>query len=356
MPRLASLRHPLPWLALAALLAAVAVWHLERARVGVETRAVTAGRTPATLYTATGAGPAPLVVVAHGFAGSRQLMAASSLHLARAGYTVLAYDSEGHGRNPVPMSGDVTAIDGTTRLLVEELLRVLDAGLALPESQGGAALLGHSMASDIVVRAALADSRVDAVIAVSMFSEAMTAAEPERLLMISGQWEGRLREVSLAAARQVEAGVAEGETAVAGEVRRRAVLAPLREHLGVLYSATTLRESERWLNAAFGRDGEAPLRATGRWILLLLLAIVLAFRPIAGLLPAPRPPLSPVTAGRFWTAILLPAALAPLLGVLLYQPLLPVLVADYLALHLALYGGLQLALLRRSPLAGSQAR
>ena len=354
--RLAPARHPAVWLAVAGLLAALALWQLERARSGVALRPVAIGSTPATLYTARGAAPAPLVVVAHGFAGSRQLMAAISLHLARAGYSVLAYDSEGHGRNPEPMSGDVTAVDGTTRLLLEELGRVIDAGLALDESAGGVALLGHSMASDIVVRAAVDDPRVDAVIALSMFSEAMTPRAPERLLMINGEWEARLREVSRAAARQVEAGVDEGETALAGAVRRRAVAAPRREHLGVLYSATTLRESERWLDATFDREAGArtALHPTGRWILLLLLAIVLAFRPLVAWLPraAAAPP--PAPPRRFWAAVVLPALAAPVVGVLVYRPFLPVLVADYLALHLALYGALQLALLRRSPVAGSR--
>jgi hypothetical protein len=37
-----------------------------------------------------------------------------------------------------------------------------------------------------MLRAALADSRVDAVVAISMFPGAMTAQAPDRLLMVSG--------------------------------------------------------------------------------------------------------------------------------------------------------------------------
>ncbi|MHA7816020.1 MAG: alpha/beta fold hydrolase [Pseudohaliea sp.] len=353
---LAPRRHPVAWLLLAAGLALAALWHLEQAREGVETRPFRAGDTPGTLYLARDReGAAPLVVVAHGFAGSRQLMQALSFHLARAGYTVVAYDSEGHGRNPLPMSGDVTAIDGTTRLLVAELRRVVDAGLALAESDGGVALLGHSMASDIVVRSALADARVDAVIAVSMFSEAMTATAPARLLMVSGAWEGRLRAVALDAVRQVDPDAEENETVGTGAVRRRAAVAPGREHLGVLYSATTLEETTRWLHDTFGRDGDPALRPTGAWILVLLAAIVLAFRPVTRWLPAPLPPPAEATPRRFLLAVAAPALLVPLVAVAAYRPFLPVLVADYLALHLALYGVLQLAVLGRSPLAGSRA-
>jgi esterase/lipase len=358
--RLDPRRHPVAWLLLAVVLALAALWHLEQAREGIETRPLTAGGTPGTVYQARDrAGPAPLVVVAHGFAGSRQLMQALSLHLARAGYTVVAYDSEGHGRNPLPMSGDVTAIDGTTRLLVAELRRVIDAGLALPASDGRVALIGHSMASDIVVRAALADPRVDAVVAVSMFSEAMSATAPARLLMVSGEWEGRLRSVALEAARQVDATARENETVGIGAVRRRAAVAPAREHLGVLYSPTTLEETTRWLHDSFaagdGPGRDPAVRPTGAWILALLAAIVFSFRPVAGWLPRPLPPPAEAGSRRFLLAVAAPALLVPLVAVAVYRPFLPVLVADYLALHLALYGVLQLAVLGRSPLAGSRA-
>jgi alpha-beta hydrolase superfamily lysophospholipase len=81
----------------------------------------------------------PLVVIAHGFAGSRQLMAAWQLTLAQAGYVTASFDFEGHGRNPVPMSGDVTSLDGTTQLLMDEIGRVTDTVL---EETGAAAARG----------------------------------------------------------------------------------------------------------------------------------------------------------------------------------------------------------------------
>ena len=116
---------------LAFVLIVLSVIRLEGGRSGLEISPMRIGATPATLYRRPGA-IGPLVVVAHGFAGSRQLMQAYSLTLAQAGYIVLAFDFEGHGRNPVPMSGDVTSIDGTTALLVAETRRVIAAGRTLP--------------------------------------------------------------------------------------------------------------------------------------------------------------------------------------------------------------------------------
>ena len=180
---------------LAALLIVASGIKLERARHGLEITEFQVGKTPVTLYSLpdqTG----PVVVVAHGFAGSRQIMQGYSLPLAQAGYRVVAFDFQGHGRNPVPMSGDVSSIDGTTRFLVEETRRVIAVARSLPGSTL-VALLGHSMATDILVRASLdeaaAGTPVAAVVAISMFSQAVTATAPQNLLVITGQWESALR-------------------------------------------------------------------------------------------------------------------------------------------------------------------
>lgn len=327
---------------------ALSVVMLQREQAGLQITDLAAGTTPATLYRQPGA-TGPLVVVAHGFAGSRQLMRAYSLTLARSGYTVLAFDFEGHGRNPVPMSGDVTAIDGTTRRLVDETLRVLAAGRAIPGVGPGVALLGHSMATDVIARAAIQDGAVDAVVGISMFSQAVTEDQPRHLLVVSGQLESRLREAALSMVRLVDPTAVEGETVTAGPVTRRAAVAPGVEHVGVLYSATALDEARAWLDARFGRQGTGPLVTPGLWILLLLAGIVVLFRPLASLLPA-GPPGPAVSPRRYWAAVLLPAFVTPLLAGVLYRPFLPVLVADYLMLHMALFGVAQLAILRTWPL------
>ena len=213
-------------------LALLSVIQLERARLGVERTAFVAGTTPATLYQSASDGP--LVIIAHGFAGSRQFMEAFSLTLARAGYRVAAFDFEGHGRNPVPMSGDVTAIEGTTARLISETWRVTDAARAMTGYTGPIALLGHSMASDVVVRAGLEQGDVAATIAVSMFSEAVTPMAPDGLLILTGQWESYLRSVALGAVRDVAEGAEEGQTVSNGAVTRRAAVAPFVEHVGEL--------------------------------------------------------------------------------------------------------------------------
>ena len=64
---------------------------LERDRSELLITKLTFGTTPIVLYELTNS-VGPAVIVAHGFAGSIQLMQACSSTLARAGYRVVAFD------------------------------------------------------------------------------------------------------------------------------------------------------------------------------------------------------------------------------------------------------------------------
>ncbi|MEM6275932.1 MAG: alpha/beta fold hydrolase, partial [Pseudomonadota bacterium] len=189
-------------LALGLALAALSLWQIEAKRPDALVLSSSVGSTPVTRYTVPdGLGP---VLVSHGFAGSRPLMHAISWTLAGNGYNVVTYDLEGHGLNPTPMSGDVDDIEGTTRLLVDEMLRVMEYAGERP------ALVGHSMATDILVRAA--DERPSGpIVAVSAFSGAVTADHPADLLLIAGEWEGRLIDFGRDAIRKIDPSAVEGE-------------------------------------------------------------------------------------------------------------------------------------------------
>ncbi|NPV24729.1 serine aminopeptidase domain-containing protein [Bradyrhizobium aeschynomenes] len=335
--------------ALAGLACCVAgIWQLEAERTGVTITSLQAGTTPITVYRRDGAAAAPVVVIAHGFAGSRQFMEAYALTLAHAGYLAVSFDFEGHGRNPVAMSGDVTRVDGTTRKLMSEIGRVTDAALSLPGADGRVALLGHSMASDIIVRQALADPRIAATVAISMFSEAATASAPRNLLIITGEWETSLRQDALRNLRLADSAAQEGDTVgdPAGSGGRRAVVAPGVEHVSVLYSTTGLREARDWLDRVFGRSSSGPVAATGGAIALLLAGIVLLAWPLAELLPKGEAPPPTIPLRSLAIATLVPAVVTPIVLRFVETRFLPVLVADYLAVHLFVYGALSLLLLR----------
>jgi len=336
---------------LALLAVGLAVERLLAARAGVVAEDVAIGETPATVFrpdapSGVFGGATPVVVVAHGFAGSRTLMAPFAVALAKNGYVAITFDFLGHGSHPLPLPGDVTTESGATRHLVEQTQRVMTRARTLGGDE--LALLGHSMASDIVVRAAKAAPDVRATVAVSMFSPAVTAREPRNLLVIVGAWETGLRAEALRAV-----GLATGEDAAReGETygrfdegtARRAVFADSTEHVAVLFSEESLREAVSWLDAAFGADRGAPVVTAPRlpWIGLLVLGILLLAVPLSRLLPRVCAP--PAGASLGWgglaPAVALPTLATPLLLRLAPTDILPIVVGDYLAIHLFTFGAL----------------
>lgn len=330
---------------IAVLMVLISLVMLEGARWGIERRDLAIGDTRATLYRLDDVTPRPLVVIAHGFAGSRQMMESIALTLARAGLAVVSFDFVGQGRSPLGMSPDVTVIEGTTVQLVAQTKAVIAAAEALPGVTGPAALLGHSMATDILVRSARDLPEVETVALISMYSDVITPAHPARLLIVSGAQEGRLREVALEAVAQI-ALAEEGQTVGSGGVRRRAVSAPYVGHVGVLWSPTTLRETRDWLTEAANLPRSRTLAFTGPWIALLLAAIVALYRPLAQLLPSRPTPALEVSPRLFLALLILPALPAAAAALAFTEPVLGFAAFGRLALFFGVWGGLQLAVLR----------
>jgi dienelactone hydrolase len=328
---------------------------------------------------------APLVVIAHGFSGSRQMMASIARTLARNGYVAVSFDFPGHGANALPLEGKIGEPQRTQALL-DALAAVVDYASGLPAYDGRLALLGHSMAGDIAVRYANADSgnetaaELDALVAVSPYLAQEIGAHvegetPNNLLFIYGEWEPQMildqgRAAVAAVAQQsgtqqsgtepsgaeIEPGVTYGDHADGSA--RRLVIADDVEHIGVLYSASAIKAALDWLNQVFGPQGSGWIDARGLWLGLYFLGVLLLAWPLSRLLP--RVSSRPLGAGLDWRR-LLPAALIPaLLTPLVLRPFpsdfLSIAIADYIALHFAVYAlltGLILLLLRRQRGLGS---
>jgi dienelactone hydrolase len=293
----------------------------------------------------------PVVLISHGFAGSQQLMESFSYALARNGYLAVSFDYLGHGRSLQPLSGDVMDVQGATQNLLNQTVAVADYARSLPEAGDGFAILGHSMASDIIVRFAELDPDVDAAVAISLFSPAVTAESPENFLVLVGNLEGRLKSEALRVVGLVtddpQAGVTYGDFADGSA--RRAAFPPGVEHVGVLYSPTALRETVTWLNASFGRpsvDVDGANDRRGVAIVLLFVGLMLLGWPLSRLLP--RVVETPRGMNPRWRellpAALVPAVATPLLLVAFPPDFLGVLVGGYLAVHFGLYGLLTAAL------------
>ncbi|MGX9354831.1 alpha/beta fold hydrolase [Roseobacteraceae bacterium S113] len=326
-------------------LALVCLWLLEARFAGIEREELRVGDTPVTLYRAKGADALPLAVVAHGFGGSRQMMDQISLTLARAGFAVAAFDFPGHGRHPGLLSADVTRVEGTTMQLVAQTLAVTEAMRARADIGPGVSFVGHSMATDVVIRAARDVQGVRSVAALSMYSPAVTARHPERLLIVSGATEGHLRSAALDALRLVTPNAQEGETVTAGHVARRVDVAPFVGHVGVLYAERTLAQLTSWM--APEQMGTRP-DMTG-WIAgMLMVTLALLPWPLSHLFAERTSTPRPVAVQTFWTAVLTPVLPAIGAGAAVSFGVIGVAGFATLAAIFAIFGLVQLAVLLRA--------
>ena len=304
------------------------------------------GSIPVTVFRQASGESAPVVVIAHGFAGSQQLMQPFAITLARNGYVAVTFDFPGHGRNPNPMTGGLADADAMQRDLLGTLDQVTRYAQGLSTEQDGLAVLGHSMAADIVVRYAHAHPFVQATVAVSLFLPKPEEFQPHNLLIIDGALEaGALKDqakqiIAASIGHEPDADVTYGSFADGSA--RRLTFARDVEHIGVLYSGDSMGASLAWLNQIFKRHGSGFLDIRGGSLGLLFLGLVALAWPLAGLLPRiALPPLEPVLGWRGLLPLALaPALLTPLILWRLPTAFLPILLGDYLSLHFLLYGAL----------------
>ncbi len=304
--------------------------------------------------------PGPAVIIVHGFAGSQQVMSPFAVTLARNGYTAITVDLPGHGQSAVPLCGELADFEGRYRQL-EELLRPV-VHFARKQGNGQVALLGHSMGSGIVTRYAKEHPEIDAVVGVSLVYNGGTAVGPRNLLVINGEFEGRLRQMAQMVIDQAAdgsgvVGVTYGN--MAAGTARRVVYAPGVEHIGVLFSRTTLAETLAWLDLCFSRPSqEHPyLDERIRWLGVLYASAVVLFVPFAELFrvrhsrlpPSPRPSLPQEGAmalpWQWWGLLTVgPAALTPFLLRLFptkaINRMVPIMVGGPATVFFTLYGAL----------------
>ena len=263
----------------AAALVAVAWWQV--VDVGAEVALTTTERAavPMDLLVPEAADDAPGVVVAHGFAGSRQLMRSTGMALAEAGFVVAVVDLSGHGANPTPLIRDD---DGAQ--LTADVLAGVDA-LAGHDAVDPARIgvLGHSMGSGAVLRAGLAaPERIGAVVAVSPTDAEVTPEAPGDLLLLAGALEPRY--AALAEDLLERAG---GPVPAGAEGPRRAFeVIDGVEHVSILFSPTMYAAAVDFLadsldhTAAPIPRGFPPIG----WWAVHLLAVLALWRTVVPLL------------------------------------------------------------------------
>lgn len=287
-------------LLIALLLILLSWWGVAVARVGLVVRSLE--RQLPMLYIAPQkAEKIPAVLVAHGFAGSKQLMLGYGYVLAHAGYAVMLWDFGGHGANATPLEGFSLQkdLDIAYTALVEQ-----------PEVDATRlALLGDSMGSGAVMSASIRNpDSFAATVAISPTGAVVTPQVPRNLQLQAGSWEGPF--VANAQRLLKQAG-GESENLAKGR-GRSLVIVPNAEHITIIFRDASHQAARRWLDATFGIQSTSNYidrRIT--WYGLHLLAWLLALFAVAPTLVSTTVHSLKVPWFRSWGGLLL---LAPLLA------------------------------------------
>jgi pimeloyl-ACP methyl ester carboxylesterase len=218
----------------------------------------------------------PLILVAHGFAGSRVIMYGFALTFAHAGYNVALWDFEGHGANSKAMS-----LDTRRQSLIEDaeavLVSVMENDLI---DHSHIAVLGHSMGSGAALDFGVQHPEAAATIAVSPVSRTVTTVLPKNLLLMAGSQEAAF--LRTAEDLLVEAGGTGG--APTDGTARQLVVIPGVEHVSILFAPRTHQAAREWLDATFGKQPRV-VTYTDRRILWYGLGLVGALMVLMGLSP-----------------------------------------------------------------------
>ncbi len=288
-------------LLMALLLIVLSWWGVAAARTGLVMRSLNREGVPLLYVAPQNTQKVPGVLVAHGFAGSKQLMLGYAHVLAHGGYAVMLWDFAGNGANPAALE----------RFSLQQNLDVAYSALIeQPEvDRTRLALLGHSMGSGAVMSAGIRDvGRFAATVAVSPTGALVTPSAPHNLQLQAGSWEGGF--VRNAQRLLAEAG---GESENLAEGRGRSlIIIPNAEHITILFRNASHQAALKWLNATFGlspTNSYVDFRMV--WYGLHLLAWLMLLGAVAPLLatPATERPVK-VHPFRRWGGLLLAPVLA----------------------------------------------
>ncbi|MBO0793803.1 MAG: alpha/beta fold hydrolase [Ktedonobacteraceae bacterium] len=251
-----------------------------------------------------------VAIVAHGFAGSKDLMTSFGAELARAGITAYLLDFPGHGQSRVAMADEpssqksnqqnVAAIDE-----VVDYARMHNSATKTPHI----VLVGHSMGSaavgDYVMAHANDDDIVGTILVSPVKQENLVPTWPKNLLLLAGQ--NDISSAIINSQRMLQQGC--GWTAAkplpaecgkpADGTGRRAVILPGQSHITILNASSTFQEMITWLGRVSPREvNTTQMQSDLRlfWLLLGALSILCAIVPLCSLLvnifkigPAPAP-------------------------------------------------------------------
>ncbi len=183
----------------------------------------------------------PGVLIAHGYAGSKQLMLGYAYTFAHAGYAVMLWDFDSHAANTQPLQQD--SLSSNLNVAYTALIEQPEVDMLR------LATLGHSMGSGAVMSAAIDNaSNYAATIAVSPTGATPTKNAPRNLQLQAGRWEGRF---IANAQRLLQTAGGENRDFANGKARNLIII-PNAEHITILFRTRSHEAAKNWLDATFG--------------------------------------------------------------------------------------------------------
>ncbi len=221
--------------------------------------------------------PQGYVVLFHGVAANRRIMAHIAQDLANQNLRVFAPDFPGHGRTPGPFSPVRASECGEA--LVKELI---ERHAIVPEQT---ILAGHSMGGAIAIRVS-AKVPVAGVIAISPAPMRAAASVPKEFIFFPDDPPLGKNSLVMAGAREPErlTSIARAKVQEAADGTNKYVEIPHATHVSILFDSNMLGEMRAWNKKVLGTDPEV-VKATNKPLvgfLLGLIGLILLCVPFVG--------------------------------------------------------------------------
>jgi pimeloyl-ACP methyl ester carboxylesterase len=245
-----------------------------------------------------------VVVVAHGFSGSKELMASFGVELARAGVTTYLFDFPGHGESPVVLAGgnftDQDAQENITTVgEVVDYVRQHNSATTHPNI----ILLGHSMGSaavgDYSMQHATDSDIISTVLVSPVGMENPTRTQPKNLLLLVGKNDLPFALTNSMRMYQLGCGLTPTNTSTAyahsaecgfpdpGQANgRRVMVLDGLNHITILTASSTFQELLAWLHRAAPQQVSTEhmqFNTRLNWLLLAVAGALLAMFPLCSL-------------------------------------------------------------------------
>lgn len=320
------------------------VWQIIRIQQAVSVEQAHIGSIPLTIFRPHQTPAKHVAVLAHGFAGSQQMLYPLATTLAHHNWTVITFDFNGHGQN-----SDVFSTNGGQFRNTQNLEATLDAVIQYARQTTGiqsVALVGHSMGSAVVVNYATTHPNIIATVGLSLISDQTTPTTPPNLLILTGDLEfANIKSASQRALLNGTNQQAVANTTYGDPIQgtgRRLEWVPSVEHISILYTSAMHSSVTRWLQASVGASDQ--IIYTDRrmlWIGLSYGAGLGLLILLLGWLPRVADARQASGGWRMWLVQLLPAIATPLVLAIMPVNWVPILVGGYVTMFFAIYGVFQ---------------